>query len=74
MWAEGARGEDNERYRKLLKYMEERRIEAREMLLEDERRKREAKNRKDSFALLRLKEREDKWRGRRIDECERIKE
>ena len=59
--------------------MEDRRIEAREMLKEEEERKEEAKKRKESYALLRvsldfLKQREDKWRIRRIDECERIKE
>ena len=79
MWVRGAGEEDNLRYKALMKYMEDRRKEARDQLQEDEERKRRAKKRKESFELLRtslefLSKREDKWRIRRIEECERIKE
>ena len=46
---------------------------------EDDDRKKRTSRRKENFALLRtslafLREKEDSWRIRRIDECERIKE
>ena len=78
-WVKGGKEDDNQRYRDLLKYMEEKRTEARDMLAVDEERRRESKRKKDSWALLRasidfLKENEGKWRQRRIEECEKIKE
>ena len=79
VWVKGARDEENQRYKDLLKYMEDRRQEARDRQQEDEARKERAKKRKESFELLRmsinfLREREEKWRIRKIDECEKIKE
>ena len=75
----GANDEDNRRYRDLLQYMEDRRQEAKERQQEDEERKARAEKRKKSFRLLKLsmeflREKEDKWRVRKIEECERIKE
>ena len=59
--------------------MEEKRKEARERLREDDGRKKEARMKEDSWALLRLsmnflKEKEGGWRQRRIEECDRIRE
>jgi hypothetical protein len=75
----GAKEDDNQRYKALLKYMEDRREERRERLQEDQARKERARKRHESFGLLKLsldflRQREDAWRSRRIDECERIKE
>ena len=55
------------------------RQEARDRQQEDEARRGRAKKRHESFELLRtslnfLREREEKWRTRKIAECERIKE
>ena len=66
-WVIGAGAEDNERYKNFLIYMEEKREEARQHLLEDRERKREAKKKEDSWALMResvifLKKNADKWR------------
>ena len=79
VWTVGAKEDDNRRYRDLLKYMKDRRIEARERQQEDEDRKLRAMKREESFKLLRLcitflREKEDKWRVRKIEECERIRE
>ena len=78
-WVKGGKEEDNQRYRDLLQYMEEKRKDARNLLAADEERKRESKKKKESWALLRestqfLKENEGKWRQRKIEECEKIKE
>ena len=75
----GAREEDNERYKNFLKYMEEKREEARQHLLEERDRKRDAKKKEESWALMResvafLRMNADKWRERKIEECERIRE
>ena len=79
VWVRGARNEENLRYKNILKYMEERRQEARDRQQEDEARRGRAKKRHESFELLRtslnfLREREETWRTRKIAECERIKE
>ena len=79
VWVAGAGAEDNQRYKNFLKYMEDRRQEARDQHIEDEERKARSRKRRESFELLRtcldyLKEKEDVWRMRKIDECERIKE
>ena len=71
--------EDNQRYKKFLSYMEERREEARERLIEEEERKGMARKKEESWALMReaakfLKENTDKWRERRIEECDKIRE
>ena len=77
-WIQGATSEDNERYRVFLAYMEEKREEARMRIQEDEDRKREAKSKEDSWQLMKeavsfLRTNADKWRERRIEECERIR-
>ena len=78
-WVTGGREEDNRRYREFLEYCEEKRQESKRMKEEDEARKTEAKKKEESWALMRmsveyLKQNEDRWRCRKIDECERIKE
>ena len=78
-WIKDCKEEDNQRYRELLRYMEDRRVEARENLKREEDRKREASQKKDRWKLLRpsiefLKEKEWRWRQRRIEEIEKIKE
>ena len=78
-WVKGCKEEDNMRYRELLKYMEDKRTEARERLAQDEGRKKETKQMEDSWALLRLsmnflKENEGGWRQRRIEECDKIRD
>ena len=59
--------------------MEEEREEARQHLMEEENRKKDAKKKEESWALMResvafLRTNADKWRERRIDECDRIRE
>ena len=66
-------------YRELLQYMEDKRKEARERLIQDDGRKEKARRKEDSWALLRLstnflKEQEGGWRQRRIEECDKIRE
>ena len=78
-WVKDAQEDDNDRYVRLMQYMEEKREEARMKLQEDEQRKADAKRKEERWAMLResvriLRENTDKWRIRRIDECERIKE
>ena len=78
-WVTGSSEEDKKRYLDLMNYMEERRVQAREMLKEEEERKECARKKEESWALLRestafLRVHEDGWRMRRIQECERIKE
>ena len=63
----------------MLQYMEDRRKEDKERLSQEEDKKREAKRKKDSWALLRLsmsylKEKDGAWRQRKIEECDRIRE
>ena len=78
-WTPGCKEEDNRRYRELLQYMEDKRIEAREMLKQEKDRKKEAKQEEDSWKLLRtstqfLTEKDWVWKQRRIEELERIRE
>jgi hypothetical protein len=78
-WTREAKEEDNERYRNFLKYMEEKREEARQHLLEEKDRKRGARKKEESWALMResvafLRTNADKWRKRKIEECDRIRE
>ena len=59
--------------------MEEKREEARLRLQEDEDRKDDARRKEESWDLMKeavkyLKEKGDRWRERRIEECERIRE
>jgi hypothetical protein len=63
----------------LMNYMEEKRAEARELLKEEKERKKKARDRENSWALMRLsieylRENEEGWRLRKIRECERIRE
>ena len=60
-WIIGSKEEDNMRYRELLKYMEEKRKEDREILSQEER-------------SQDLKEKDGAWRQRRIEECDKIRE
>jgi hypothetical protein len=58
---------------------EERREEARERQMEEEERKGMARRKEESWALMRvavnfLRENTDKWRERKIEECDRIRE
>ena len=75
----GAEEEDNTRYRKFLQYCEDRREEIKARMLEDKKRKEEAKRKEAAWELLRtsinfLKEREGGWKTRKLKKCERIKE
>ena len=74
----GAAQSDNDTYRKFLDYMEEKREEARMMLQADDDRKKEAKKKENSWQLLReatkfLRDNADRWRERKIEECERVR-
>ena len=67
----GAPVDDNQRYREFLSFMEERREEARERLMEEEERKGMARKKEESWVLMReatkfMRENTDKWRERRI--------
>ena len=67
VWVGGAKEEDNERYRNFLTYMEEKREEARQHLPEERDRKRDAKKKEESWALMReavafLRTNDEKWR------------
>ena len=71
VWAKGAPVDDNQRYREFLSFMEERREEARERLMEEEERKGMARKKEESWVLMReatkfMRENTDKWRERRI--------
>ena len=75
----GVSEEDNKRYLEFLEYCLERRQEVKRSRGEDEARKAEALRKEEAWQLMRtslefLRSNEDKWRCRRIDECERIKE
>ena len=54
VWVPGSKDEDKQRYRELMKYMEEKRMEAKELLKEEKERKETAKKREESWKLLRL--------------------
>jgi hypothetical protein len=76
-WAQGSLEEDKLRYRELMAYMEERRVEAKEQLKEERDRKDVANKKEESWSLIRmsisfLKENEEGWKLRKIKECERI--
>ena len=76
---EGGTDEDNQRYREFLRYCEEQREESLRRREEDEDRKNRALAKERAWKMLResvniLKSNEERWRTRRIDECERIKE
>ena len=78
-WVKGCGEEDNERYRTFLKYCEDRRQESKLQQEMDEERKKKAERRERQWDLIRLsteylKQNEPKWRTRKIEECERIKE
>ena len=69
----GANTEDNRRYKEFLEYSEERRQEAKMLRSETDARKSEAKSKEETWHLMRtsieyLKNNEDKWRCRRIEE------
>ena len=77
-WVRGATEEDNLRYKRFMVYMEERRIEARQRLQEEEALKEKARQKKKRWELLRisleyLRLHDEKWQERRLEECERIK-
>ena len=60
-------------------YMEEKRVEAKELLREERERKEIAKKKEESWTLLRmsisfLKQNEEGWKLRKMKECERIRE
>ena len=79
VWVQGSMEEDKKRYRDLMAYMEEKRVEAKEQLKEEKERKEIAKKKEESWTLLRmsityLKENEEGWRIRKMKECEKIKE
>jgi hypothetical protein len=79
VWVKGAQEEDNLRYKEFLRYMEEMREEARERLMKDEERKGKARQREESWDLMReavkyLRENTDRWRERKIQECDKIRE
>ena len=54
VWVQGSSEEDNRRYRELMAYIEEKRVETRELLLEEMKRKEKAKERENSWTLLRM--------------------
>jgi predicted metal-dependent hydrolase len=59
--------------------MEEKREEARQHMLEEKDRTRDAKKKEESWALMResvafLRTNADRWRERKIDECDRTRE
>ena len=71
--------EDNLRYRLVLNYMEEIREESRLLMQEENERKEAAMKKKESWELMRkcidlLKANGDRWRERKINECDRIRE
>jgi hypothetical protein len=79
VWMKGAPTDDNQRYKEFLRYMEERREEARERQMEEDERKGVARRKEESWALMRvavnfLRENTDKWRERRIEKCDMIRE
>jgi hypothetical protein len=79
VWVKGSTEEDNRRYRELMDYMEEKRLEARELLKAENDRKARAKKKESSWALLRLsmaylREHEEGWRVRKMKEFDRIRE
>ena len=78
-WVAGGTEEDNKRYLEFLRYCEEMREESLRRREEDEERKRRALAKEKAWEMMResitfLKTHEEKWRTRRIVECNRIKE
>ena len=78
-WMKGCGEEENERYRNFLRYCEERRQESKLQQEMDIERKQKAKEKERQWDMLRLsieylKENETKWRTRKIQECDRIRE
>jgi hypothetical protein len=53
VWVKGAPTDDNQRYKEFLRYMEEKREEARERQMEEEERKGMARRKEESWALMR---------------------
>ena len=79
VWVKGSREEDKRRYRELMAYMEEKRVETKELLKRGEEKKEKARRKEDHWKLFRLstaylRENERGWMLRRIKEHERIKE
>ena len=79
VWVQGSLEDDKQRYRDLMAYMEEKRVEAKELLREERERKEIAKKKEESWTLLRmsisfLKQNEEGWKLRKMKECERIRE
>ena len=79
VWVLGSLEDDKQRYRDLMAYMEEKRVEAKELLREERERKEIAKKKEESWTLLRmsisfLKHNEEGWKLRKMKECERIRE
>ena len=75
----GSRKEDNQRYRDFLAYCEERRRESRRDQEDDIERKMSAESKSKHWEMMRLsteflKQNEQKWRTRKIEECDRIRE
>ena len=78
VWVQGAREEDNIRYRDFLKYMEDKREEYKNKQKEDEERMTSQKRKEQRWALMKesvkfLRENNLSWQERKIVECERIK-
>ena len=78
-WVQGGQEEDNQRYREFLTYCEERRTSWSRLMEEESARKEEAKRKEEHWKLLResikyLRENEENWQLRRIQEVTRIKE
>ena len=78
-WVAGGTEEDNERYLEFLRYCEEQREESLRRREEDEDRKKRALAKEKAWEMMResvnfLKSNEERWRTRRIEECDRIRE
>ena len=78
-WVEGGTEEDNKRYLEFLRYCEEQREESLRRREEDEDRKKRALAKEKAWEMMResvnfLKSNEERWRTRRIEECDRIRE
>ena len=73
VWVQGSLEEDKKRYRDLMEYMEEKRVEAKEQLREERERKEIAKKKEECWTLLRmsisyLKQNEEGWKMRKMKE------
>ena len=78
-WVAGGTEEDKKRYLEFLRYCEEMREESMRRREEDEDRKRRALAKEKAWDMMResinfLKNHEETWRTRRIEECDRIRE